>query len=80
MKTLKNALNRHMVNVCLRMQRRAEKARDTLQENDGQFVVDHAIVFVIILVLGAIALLLMKNWLKDSLAPTLQGKVADFFN
>lgn len=80
MKTLKHAMNRHMVNAYLRMQRSAGKARDTLQGNDGQFVVDHAIVFVIILVLGAIALLLMKNWLKDSLAPTLQGKVSDFFN
>lgn len=55
-------------------------AKAALSGNNGQFVVDHAVVFVIIIVLGALALVLMKNFLSNSLAPTLNSKLMEFFN
>ena len=39
-----------------------------------------SVMFVIILVLGALALLLLKNFLNDDLAPTLKTKIMAFFN
>lgn len=54
--------------------------RRKLAENDGQFVMDHAVVFVIIIVLGGVSLLLLKNYLNDELSNTLKSKINEFFN
>lgn len=55
-------------------------ARRKLAENDGQFVMDHAVVFVIIIVLGGVSLLLLRNYLNDELSNTLKSKINEFFN
>ncbi|MET0018007.1 hypothetical protein [Oscillibacter sp.] len=80
MKTIKNNLNAAMVKAYIRAQLRTARLKDTLKDESGQFVMDHAVVFVIILVLGAAALLLLKNFLNDDLAPTLKTKIMAYFN
>ena len=74
--TLKNASNAAAAKACLCLNR----VKASLKDQSGQFVMDHAVVFVLIIVLAAAALLLLKDWLQNSLAPTLQGKVMEFFN
>lgn len=73
---LKNAANAAAAKACLRLSR----VRASLKDRRGQFVMDHSVVFVLILVLAGIVLVLLKDWLQNSLAPTLQGKVMEFFN
>lgn len=51
-----------------------------LTAKDGQFVVDHAVVFVLIIVLGGIALALLTTFLQNDMAPTLKTKILEFFN
>lgn len=51
-----------------------------LKADDGQFVMDHAVVFVLILALAAIALGLLITFMKTDLAPTLRTKIMEFFN
>lgn len=51
-----------------------------LAEENGQFVVDHALVFVIAIALGGIALALLTTFLQTDLAPAIKDKVLDFMN
>lgn len=69
MKNLKTKLNKILA-----------KAYLTMRSTSGDFVVDHAVVFVIIIVLGALGLMLLKNFLNDTMAPTVEEKILDFFN
>lgn len=55
-------------------------ARLKLAEGNGQFVVDHSMVFVIILVLGGIALAAMTGVLNVDLLPALKGKLLGTLN
>lgn len=55
-------------------------AQFKLAEENGQFVVDHAVVFVLIIVLGGIALGLLTAFLNTDLAPALKGKILGFLN
>lgn len=73
---LKNAANAAAAEACLRLSR----VRASLKDRRGQFAMDNSVVYVVIIVLAAAALLLLKNWLQNSLAPTLQAKVMEFFN
>ena len=70
---LKTRFNRAIIHLQL-------SARQKLQETEGNFVMDHAVVFVIIVVLGGIVLTLLVNYLNDDLSNTLKEKVNDFFN
>lgn len=56
------------------------RVANKLAENNGQFVMDHSVVFVLIIVLGGIALGLLTTFLTTDLAPTLKTKILDFFN
>ncbi|WP_293009828.1 MULTISPECIES: DUF6133 family protein [unclassified Oscillibacter] len=80
MNTLKNTLNAAMTKVYIRARLYVLRMKDTLKDESGQFVMDHAVVFVIIIVLGALALLLLKNFLNNDMAPTLKTKIMEFFN
>jgi len=80
MKTLKNNLNAAMTKAYIRAQLRAARMKETLKDESGQFVMDHSIAFVIAIVLGGAALLLLKNFLNDDMAPTLKTKIMAFFN
>lgn len=84
---MKNRINRMIANAksnlnraCVRLRLGAQEAGEKLRETDGNFVMDHAVVFVLILVLGGIALLLLKNYLNNDLSSTLKDKINDFFN
>ena len=59
---------------------RAGRLKETLRDESGQFVVDHAVVFVIIIVLGALALAALKVFVTNDMAPTLKNKIMEFFN
>ena len=80
MNTLKNTLNAAMSKAYIRARLYTARMKDTLKDESGQFVMDHAVVFVIIIVLGALALLLLKNFLNNDMAPTLKNKIMEFFN
>lgn len=54
--------------------------KQKLLENDGQFAMDHAAVFVLILAVAAVALTLLIAFLKNGLAPALQTKIMELFN
>ena len=76
MNTMKTVITRAYVQML------CQKARikAVLQDESGDFVSDKGTVAVLIIVLGGIALALAKNFLSDSLAPTLKDKLLAFFN
>ena len=80
MKTLKNTLNAAMTKVYIRAKLRAGRLKETLRDESGQFVGDHAVGFVIIIVLGALALAALKVFVTNDMAPTLKNKIMEFFN
>ena len=80
---LKNAVN-HVKSTAGRawaaVFRNRLNAQRKLAEENGQFVVDHAVVFVLIIVLGGIALGLLTAFLNTDLAPAVKGKILGFLN
>ena len=74
--TLKNASNAAAAKACLCLNR----VKASLKDRSGQLIMEHSTLFVVIIVLATAVLLLLKDWLQNSLAPTLQGKVMEFFN
>lgn len=80
MKTIRNKLNEKLLRAYLRVRGLGKKAAETLENEDGQFVVDHAVVFVIIIVLGAVAIVLMRTYLQNDLSVLLKNKVEALFN
>ena len=80
MKTIRNKLNEKLLRAYRRVRGLGKKAAETLKNEDGQFVVDHAVVFVIIIVLGAVAIVLMRTYLQNDLSVLLKNKVEALFN
>lgn len=76
MKTLKN----NITAAGTRINAATAAIKQRLSSRNGSFVVDHAVVFVIIIVLGALALVLLKDYLSNTLAPLLISKISEFFN
>lgn len=76
MKALKN----NITTAHTRINAAATAIEQRLASRNGSFVVDHAVVFVIIIVLGALALVLLKDYLSNTLAPLLISKISEFFN
>lgn len=79
-KNLKNTLDKTARKICAAIAGKKNEAMDKLTENSGQFVMDHAVVFVLIIVLGGIALALLTSFLQADMAPTLKSKIMEFFN
>ena len=80
MNTLKNHIHTALTHLYLRANKLSGHMKAKLLSNDGQFVVDHAVVFVIIIVLGALALTLLKGFIETDMAPVLKEKIMAFFN
>ena len=80
MKTYINALKNRFSLACARCYSGLQDTHRKLSESSGQFVIDHAIVFVIALVLGGIGLTLLVNYLQSDLSNTIKTKINDFFN
>lgn len=64
----------------LRMQLMGMETRKKLHETSGQFVMEHTVVFVLILVLAGIGLAILAPWLKGTLATQIQDKVTETLN
>ncbi len=56
------------------------RARRALAGNEGQFVADNAVVVVIIVAVGAVALVVLIGFLQSDLAPAVKDKILDFLN
>ena len=69
-----------MKNLVNNLKKKLNRALIRLQNTDGQFVMDHAVVFVIIIVVGALVLVLLKNFVETDMAPVLKEKILAFFN
>ena len=80
MKTYINALKNRFSLACTRCYSGLQDTRRKLSESSGQFVMDHAIVFVIALVLGGIVVGLLTTYVRTDLANTIMTKLNDFFN
>lgn len=63
-----------------RLKADAVVAKGKLADERGQFVMDHAVVFVIILVVAAIVIALLTTFLQTDMAPLIKQKILDFFN
>lgn len=80
MKKIVNKIKSLMTRTCIKTQAVAAEAHAKLQDNKGEFVVEHGVVFVIILVLAALAIALLRSLMNDTLSPTITQKIKDFFN
>ncbi len=83
MKALKNILNtvrNKLLKATVQIRSYRDLSQAKLAENKGQFVMDHAVVFAIILVLGGIAMALLTTFMRTDMAPLLTQKVRDFFS
>ncbi len=56
------------------------KAAAKLAEQNGQFIVEHAAVFAVILVIAAIAITLFVTYLQGDFSSLITGKINDLFN
>lgn len=78
-KTLKNALDNAVWKLCAAVTVKKHAVREKLAENSGQFVMEHAVTFVLIIVLAGIILVILTNFLQTDMAPTLKSKIMEFF-
>ena len=69
-----------MKNLVNNLKKKLTRALVRLQNTDGQFVMDHAVIFVIIIVVGALVLGLLKTFVETDMAPVLKEKILAFFN
>jgi|GEM_PF-2011563 len=75
-KTMRDAVQKFVAKVLVKQ----GAAHLKLAETRGDFVMEHAVVFVIILVVAAIVIALLIFFLQTELAPLLTQKIKDFFN
>lgn len=76
MKAMKTYMNTLLTNLVM-LKTRAKKK---LEENDGQFVMDHAAVFIIIIVLAGISLALLSRYVETDFANSLKQKINELFS
>lgn len=76
MKKLNNAIRA----LSIRAHAGLLSAKSKLKERNGQFVIDHAAVFIIILVLAGITLTLLANYIETDFASSLKSKINSLFN
>lgn len=91
MNSIKNKLSRTVNTIKAKIaaaQTRARKVaiaadvgvRCALAGEKGTFIVEHSSAMLIVLVLAALAIMLLKGLLNDTIAPTIKQKMLDFFN
>lgn len=76
MKFAMNKLNMAMINL----QVAVNDIKERIKEERGDFILDHAMVFVIILVVGAIVLVALKNYISNDFTNLVKSKIDEFFN
>lgn len=57
----------------------ALEAKEKIRDDRGNFFMDHAVVFVLIIVIGGIVLALLTTYIQNDLATTIKSKISDFF-
>lgn len=80
MKKSLEMLNVAITRMQLAVQNKVDDAKNKLEEQQGDFILDHAMVFVIILVLGGIILIALKNYIGDDFTNLVKQKINEFFN
>lgn len=79
-KTMGDAARKAVQKFAAKILVKQEAARLKLAESRGDFVMEHAVVWVIILVLAAVVIIVLRAFVKDDMNPLLTGKIKDFFN
>lgn len=51
-----------------------------LREKQGDFVVNHGVVFIIIIILGAIVISVLSSYIETDFSNMIKTKIEDFFN
>lgn len=77
---MKNLIKTTMDKFVMNLMTKKAVAERKLTEQRGDFVMDHAVVFVIILVIAGIGITLLTTFLQTDMAPLLTQKIKDFFN
>lgn len=77
---MKNLIKTTMDKFVMNLMTKKAVAECKLTEQRGDFVMDHAVVFVIILVIAGIGITLLTTFLQTDMAPLLTQKIKDFFN
>lgn len=80
MKTNLNNTKSTLSNIKSRALCVARKARAVLTAQEGQFVVDHALVFVIGVAVAAVVLGVATSFVQSDLAPAVTDKILGFMN
>ena len=78
MKNVFKSINRKCCAVISRLQALRAATRAKLAEENGQFVVDHAVVFVICIAIGSIVLVALTTFVNTDMAPALKNKILGF--
>jgi len=73
---MKNLMNK----IAIRTKLAAMGAKEKLTNRDGDFILDHAMVFVIILIVGGISIALLVTYLQGDFSTLVSDKVTEFFN
>lgn len=80
MKTVMNKMNVGMIRMQAKLNELADETKKKWNENRGDFILDHAMVFVIILVVGGIALMALKTYIDGEFTNLVKTKINEFFN
>lgn len=80
MKNVMNKMNVGVIRMQAKLNELAADAKKKWNENRGDFILDHAMVFVIILVVGGIALLALKTYIDEEFTELVKTKIDEFFN
>lgn len=73
-------LNRYLLPLSVRTDLALRAVRNKLKEQRGDFVIDHAAVFIIILVLAGVALTLLLGYFKTDFFTALKEKISAIFS
>lgn len=73
---MKNFFNRMLLNA----QSCAFAVRAKLQEKKGNFVMEHGVVFIIIIALASVAIVALVAYMQSDLSSLLKLKVSELFN
>lgn len=80
MKSLFAQMKETALRLWCRAQTNVTRSQQKLAETRGDFVMNHAVVFIIIIVVAVIVIALLIAYVQGDLASLLKGKVSDLFN
>lgn len=75
-----NGVKAKFAALSIRAQAEADLYRGKLAEERGDFIMDHAVVFIIIIVVAALVISLLVAYLNTDFSSMLKSKVSGLFN